>query len=519
LSRSPSQPPSADSELWDPPPPWWRRRLGITALVVALALIGTGGYLWLRPADTRCGDGVARVGSGPGRQCVGLTDGGYSFAPDLDRLSALVRAENQRVAKSTASGGAPWVGIVYLMSMVPGPGSTNTADSIRHELEGAYTAQWEANHSHGQGDSPQIKLFLAHLGQTTQQRDATLDQITAHRRTDHIVAVAGLGTSTVATRSSIERLTKQDLAAFGSVLSADDLADIKGLVRVAPPNSDEAAAAAKYLVKHYRKAHVLLVQDTRDDDLYTRTLAASFRRSYPASLLIDHPMQYDSSKSDVSTYFTQQMANLCLDRPPVVYFAGRGVDLPRFLAPLAHRSCDDSPVTVISGDDASQVGQSKGVDEVKQALRLGNIKLLYTGLAHPGAWKLRPQSFDPNAIAPFQPGGRFDAAFPGEPLDDGEAIMGYDAVLTAVTAIRTAASGGTASRTPTGQDVVQMLTLLYGARAVSGASGLISLDPSGGPRDKAIPIVELDPDGTLRTVDVSSRDGTPPNAHPVTPGT
>ncbi len=513
MSRSPSQQPAQDPGPWDPPPPWWRQRLGVTALVVVLALVGSGLYLWLRPADTRCADGVSEVG--PTRACVGLTDGSYAYSADLAPLFGLIDAENKRVSDEAATpGGPPWIGVVYLMSMVPGSGSTNTGDSIRHELEGAYTAQWEANHSHAQGDSPQIKLLLAHTGETDQQRDYALAQIKAHRAGDHIVAVAGLGTSTVATRSSIESLTRQGLAAFGSVITADDLTGIPGLVRVSPPNSDEAAAAAKYLMKQYPGAKVLLVQDTRGDDLYTSTLAASFAKSYPKRLLVPQPMQYDSSKSDVSTYFTQQMANVCLDQPQVVYFAGRGVDLPRFLAPLSHRQCDSASLTVVSGDDASQVEQSAGVGEVKQALRLGRIKLLYTGLAHPGAWTLRPQSFDRTAIAPFQKGGHYVSAFPRESLDDGQAIMGYDAMLTAVTAIRTAASGGTGADTVTGQDVVQMLTLLYGARAVSGASGLISLDSSGGPHNKAIPIVELNQDGSVRTVAVSSRDGNPPNARP-----
>ncbi|MEU6171638.1 ABC transporter substrate-binding protein [Streptantibioticus parmotrematis] len=512
LSRSPARSPGSD-DTWDPPRPWWRGRLGVLALVVALVALGGGVYSLARPASTRCADGVAKVG--PDHACVGLTDGSYAYSPDLASLSGLIHTENERVRAAAAKpGGAPWVGVVYLMSMVQGPGSTNTTDSIRHELEGAYTAQWEANHTDTQGDSPQIRLLLAHTGNTTAQRDYTLAQIGKYRAADHIVAVAGLGTSTLATRSSIEQLTRQDLAAFGSVITSDDLIGIPGLVRVAPSNSDEAAAAAKYLLRTAPKAKVLLVEDTRSDDLYTSTLAASFRKSYPAGLLVDQPMAYDSSKSDVSTYFTQQMANVCLDAPDVVYFAGRGIDLPRFLAPLSHRQCADKPLTVVSGDDASQVEQSAGVGQVKDALRLGNIKLLYTGLAHPGAWTLRPQSFDATAIAPFQPGGEFRTAFPREALDDGQAIMGYDATLTAVTAIRNAASGGTGADTVTGADVVQMTTLLYGARAVSGASGLISLDSGGGPKNKAIPIVELSQDGSVHTVAVSSRDGDPPNAHP-----
>ncbi|MGK4578939.1 ABC transporter substrate-binding protein [Kitasatospora sp. HPMI-4] len=506
-----SSPETSDPEPWDPPRPWWRGWLGITALVAVLALAGGGLHLVLRPASTRCADGVARIGAD--RSCVGLTDGSYSFTPDLAQVSALIRDENRSVLDAAAKpGGAPWVGVVYLLPMAAGRGGSSTADSIRHEIEGAYTAQWMANHSHSYGDSPQIRLLLAHRGGTDDQQDYTLGQIESHRAADHIVAVAGLGTSTESTRAAILRLTHEDIATFGSVITADDLADIPGLVRVAPPNSDEAAAAAKYLTQDHPNAKVLLVQDRKADDLYSRTLADQFRKSYPAGQLIAQPMEYDSSKSDVSTYFTQQMANVCLSAPDVVYFAGRGVDLPRFLAPLSQRQCIDKELTVISGDDASQVEQSAGVGEVKSALRLGNIKLLYTGLAHPDAWQLRPQSYSPTAIAPFVSGGEFPRAFPHESLADGQAIMAHDSVLTAVAAIRAAATGG--SDQVTGQDVVQMLTLLYGAKAVSGASGLISLDSHGNPMDKAIPIVELSPDGQVRTVAVSSRTGNPPDGRP-----
>ncbi|GAB2701711.1 ABC transporter substrate-binding protein [Kitasatospora kifunensis] len=509
FSRSGSADPN--TEPWDPPRPWWRGWQGLTALVAVLALLGGGLYALLQPPGTGCATGVAR--RGPDHVCVGLSNGSFPFTTDLAQLSGLVQAENQRVLDAAAKpGGAPWVSVVYLLPMLPSEDSTNTADSMRHELEGAYTAQWEANHSHSYGDSPQIRLLLANPGGYDAQRTYTLDQIEAQRTAQHIVAVAGLGTSTAATRASILRLTQENIAAFGSVITADDLSDIPGLVRVAPPNADEAAAAAAYLTKDHPGAKVLLVQDRKAGDLYSSTLADQFGKSYPAGQLVQQPMEYDSSKSDVSTYFTQQMANVCLADPDVIFFAGRGIDLPRFLAPLSKRYCAQKTLTVISGDDASQVEQSAGISDVKEALRLGNIKLLYTGLAHPDAWTLRPQSYSPTAIAPFLAGGEFVNAFPHESLADGQAIMGHDAMLTAVSAIRDAALGG--NDQVSGQDVVQMLTALYGASAVSGASGLISLDSHGNPVNKALPIVELSPDGQVRTVAVSSRTGTPSDWHP-----
>ncbi|PYC79569.1 ABC transporter substrate-binding protein [Streptomyces tateyamensis] len=497
-------------EPWDLPRPWWRGRLGSAALLVVLALTGSGIYLGTRPASTSCADGVAHVGADSA--CVGLTDGAFPFSPDLKDVFGRIRTENSSVREAGAKpGGTPWVSVVYLMPMVQGQDGSTTADSIRHEIEGAYAAQLEANHRYISGDSPKIRLLLGHTGATDIQRDYTLGRIEAQRSADHVVAVAGLGTSTESTKAAILRLTKEDIAAFGAVITADDLQDIPGLVRVAPPNSDEATAAAAYLAKDYPNAKVLVVQDRKSDDLYSRTLADQFRKSYPPELQDKQPMEYDSSKSDVSTYFLLQMANLCNSSPDVVFFAGRGIHLPRFLEPLSHRSCAGKQVTVISGDDASEVVQSPDIGLVRQDLQQGNITLLYTGLAHPGAWQVRPQSYARTAIEPFQDGGEFKAAFPQESLTDGQAVMGHDAVLTAVTAIRSAAAGGAPV---TGPDVVQMLTSLYGTRAVSGASGLISLGADGNPKNKAIPIVRLTPDAQVSTVAVTSSTGTPPDGHP-----
>jgi ABC-type branched-subunit amino acid transport system substrate-binding protein len=498
----------SDVDTWDPPPPWWRRGSRVTAVAAALALVGTGLFVVLRPAGSGCAAGVAKVG--PDHACVGLTDGSFAFSRDLSHVSHLIATENERVAK----GGTPWVGVVYLLPMVP-TGGTTTADSIRHEIEGAYSAQWEANHELGKGDAPQIRLLLAHPGTGSPQQQAyTLGQIESHRGSDHIVAVAGLGTSTQATVDAINRITADGLAAFGSVITADSLTPKHGLVRVAPTNTDEAKAAAAYLRSSFKdqpNAKVQLVKDSKSDDYYSSTLASQFTLSYQGGLL-PHTMVYDSDDAAVATNFANQMPTLCESGPAAVFFAGRGIDLPEFLAPLSERLCTDRQLTVISGDDASQVEQSAGKADIVRALTKGNIRLLFTGLASDDAWAKAPQLFAPTAIAPFTAGGEFKNDFPNEELYDGQAIMGHDAVLTAVKAVRAVVSGGTPPDHVDGSAVTQMLTALYGKTAVSGASGQISLDENGNPENKPIPIVEIRQDGSVGVVAVSSATGQPPQA-------
>ncbi|GAA0449953.1 ABC transporter substrate-binding protein [Streptomyces olivaceiscleroticus] len=493
----------------DVPIPRWRY---VAALLAALLLVG-GGIIWIaQPESTDCAENVKKIEAAGSTRCVGLTDGSYAFTDDLRNVYGLIEKENRRVtAEAAERDGRPYVSIVYLLGMKPGKGDSNTTESVRHEVEGAYTAQYEVNHGRGHGQTPQIKLLLGDTGDQKAQRDFTLDRIKARRGPDRIVAAAGLGTSLTGTNAMISKLNDLDIAAFGSVITADELEKNDGLVRVAAPNADEAAAAVQFLTKKHGKDKVLIVQDANKNDLYTKTLASRFAALLPKNrLAAPEPMQYDSSKSQLATYFNNQMPNLCLDPPGVVYFAGRGRDLPDFLAPLANRRCKSArEITVLSGDDASQAAQAEGFGDVKQALRNGNIRLLFTGLAHPGAWAKAPQAFDKNAIVPFQEGGTFTRTFKDDTLDDGQAIMGYDAVLTAVTTIRKSVHLENSHQEIERDAVLQMLRTINGANAVPGASGWISLQNNGSPERKAIPIIEIDSAGTTRSISVSANTGKP----------
>ncbi|MFF0739796.1 ABC transporter substrate-binding protein [Streptomyces sp. NPDC004111] len=508
-------------------PPWWRRWPGNAISLVAVLAVVAGALVWILrpdpPVDTSCAEGVVRVEG----VCVGLTDGSYHFdEKNLGPLFERIKAENDTVDEESAKkGGVSHVGIVYLMSMVPDAKDTNTPDSVRHELQGAYTAQMEANHTNKYGDTPKIKLLLGHLGNGAAQADTTLEQIRLRTAPERIVAVAGLGTSTRATEGVIRRITAPpaekglQLAAVGSVLTADTLSKVPGLVRVAPVNSDEASAAAAFLrQKENVRKRVLVVQDQRADDHYTKTLGDRFLAALPPERLAAKTEKYDSSQAGVATAFKTRMSTICAAKPDVVYFAGRGIDLPRFLAPLKDRPCaNDRPVLVISGDDASQTAQAAGFQDIKDTLRDGNVRLVYTGLAHPGSWKLRPTAYPGAAKPSFGEGGRFRTTFKEEALDDGQAIMGHDAVLTAVAGIRLVAENSVNNNgAVSGSEVIQIWGSLHGTEAVQGASGLISLGSDGSPERKAVPIIEIGKDGSVSTLAVSAQGGSPLTTKDVT---
>ncbi|RBM18708.1 hypothetical protein [Streptomyces sp. PT12] len=184
--------------------------------------------------------------------------------------------------------------------------------------------------------------------------------------------------------------------------------------------------------------------------------------------------------------------------------AGRGRDLPDLLAPLKGRPCDGE-VTVLSGDDLSQATQQEGFDEVVAALRDGDIDLVYTGLAHSGAWEAAEEYFDPDATAVFRDGGTYVTTFSDQGLGDGQAIMGYDVVRTAVKAIR--ATGN--ARDVVASDVFQQLTSRNDRNAIPGASGYIFLRNDGSPDRKAIPVIRVDESGQLTTEAVLAAEGEP----------
>ncbi|GHH51209.1 ABC transporter substrate-binding protein [Streptomyces candidus] len=499
-------------------PPWWKRWPGNALCLLGAVALVAGVLIWgpwrEPPVDTACAAGVQRVEG----VCVGVTDGSFAFdQKNLGDVFEKIRAENDRVSDvSSKKGGPSNVGIVYLMKMVPDDKDTNTPDSVRHEIEGAYAAQHEANHSSKYGDTPLIRLLLADIGDGPAQSAATLEQLRQRTATDRLVAVAGLGTSTRATESLIRTITRPEsedglqLAAVGAVLTADTLSKVPGLVRVAPVNSDEAAAAAAFLgQREYAKKRVLVIQDESAKDQYTKTLAAGFLAALPKNRLAGRTELYDSSQGGVATAFKTRMANICAKKPDVIFFAGRGIDLPRFLAPLKDRPCTE-PLLVVSGDDASQTAQAKGFDDIKGTLSDGNVRLVYTGLAHPGGWERMPEAFPGWGRQTFGEGGVYRAHFNEEALDDGQAIMGHDAVITAISAVRVVADASeTNNGKVSGSEVIQIWRSLHGVKAVSGASGLISLGNDGSPERKAVPIIEIGADGSVRTLAVTARGGKP----------
>ncbi|MGH3961708.1 MAG: hypothetical protein ACRDRY_00385 [Pseudonocardiaceae bacterium] len=466
----------------------------------------------IAPSDESCpGPGVLR--SGQFNECVGVTDGADIFAPELGLQTVLgrIKQENDAVVGS----GASFVSIGYVVPL-PRDDTSGWLTSLRHELEGAYLAQWRANHRDGLGDIPLIRLLVVNVGEQAEQQDAVIPAV-LQRVADpeeHLVAVAGLSESLDATKQAIRSLSNAGIPIIASRLTADDLSTtpgqpVRGLFQIAPTTSAQTAVAAGVL----KPVATLLVQDINQGDAYTNALAEQFRTVFtspPTGKLLE-PERYDSALPGVGNAFVQMMSNICIKQPAAIYYAGRGASLPGFLAALAGRPCQQLKIDLFTASNAvnltttlRQQLAAGNQDGIAANLR-ANITLHYTGLAHPGGWSDQ-QRFLPASTRIFQQDCAtcFTLVFPQEQLDDGSAIISYDALLVAIRAIRSGISQqSNAPFDPTALTPGAMLQQMFRinqAAPVHGASGPTAFDEQGKPIDKPIPILQLNPDGTVTVI-------------------
>jgi hypothetical protein len=244
-----------------------------------------------------------------------------------------------------------------------------------------------------------------------------------------------------------------------------------------------------------------MVADQNLGDDYAQTLQKAFT-SHKAQLgarVTDQTIFYDSdpaleppgvARGDyVKNQFSQFPfhAQLCQDRPDMVYFAGRADDLEQFITAVeGAQPCSNSltGLDVITGDDGSNlVGLPLALDAPIR------IRLYYTGLAAPDEWQAFPADpgYQKTVYQPFR-NAFTQTGFRSTDLDDGDAMMHYDAVLTTAPAIRLNASSG---QSPSA--VVLEFNNLGCAQGISGASGYIAYTDASehAPYDKAMPVMQI----------------------------
>jgi ABC-type branched-subunit amino acid transport system substrate-binding protein len=490
-----------------PRPPWYRRWWFIV-LVVTVLLAVAALAIW-QPWRSPCGPGLTAEGTP--YVCVGLdVDSTALQAPDpLADLEAKIVAQNGKITGGYAT-------IVLLDNMTPDPNTDSVSlTQLRDRVEGAITAAWRANNQAvAGGRTPQVKLLLASFGSGASYEDEAVRAIVQARASQHVVAVTGFGQSLDQTRQAAKELSDVNIVSVGSTVSADNMNDdatgrpISTFFRVSATNKDSAEAEVSYIAdRGYRKA--LLVKDVNSADSYNTSLAADFSTAFRSRYGLDVPFTepYQSPKIPVNsatrdTFMTDQFAHMhsdiCADKPDVIYFAGRGVDLMSFLKALSQAgACGLGPIDVLTGDDM--------VDQPLPPFPTASVRVFYTALATADEWRGYPPSDDTTQdytafAAAFS---NQDNGFDPKDLQAEDAIMSHDAVLAAALAARLDPLAATDPST-----VKAYFLRLRCTQFVPGASGDIAFDGNGNPVDKAVPLLQLMPDGSVVLREVTWPTGT-----------
>ncbi|MFD8734070.1 ABC transporter substrate-binding protein [Streptomyces sp. NPDC059618] len=491
----------------------------VTAVAVVVAAVW-GGWTVTRP-DLTCAEGVHK--RTPDGECTGVTDGAFSYAPWLDEVSARIKTENDAVD------GRPHVTVAV---MVPMTGFTKAVDTDRilRQVQGAYLAQYHANHD--ESEAPKIRLVLANPGSDSFDWPRVTGQLArmAASSGDNLRAVTGFDRSVPATKDTIAHLTRDlHIPVVGGAITADDLANDKqapgrypGLVRTVPTNTGEADALAAYPGRD-RAEKAVVVEDSRDDDNYISTLKHAFERITTSSAR--HTPETFTSPADIadtgntSNVFDIVIQNICQSDADTIYFAGRYTQLQQFINGLGKRGCS-RPFTLVTGSEANALLSDS---DLKWTALKKKVTVRYVSLAHPDMWtgkrvdggaakdvKQLVTLVDLASRGPVGPIGPTD-------LTDSRTMVMYDTVWTAVQGIRLSFSGNhPADRpetVPSIADVAGTWQLIHSAHKVEGAGGWICLDSHGNPYDKALAVVELEPDSrTARFVALAWPNRKPPEA-------
>jgi ABC-type branched-subunit amino acid transport system substrate-binding protein len=374
-----------------------------------------------------------------------------------------------------------------------------------------YAAQHRVNTNSGSpiGDgTPRVQLVLANEGQDESHWDDVVPQLTdlsTPGSRNPVVAAIGLGVSIPYTQSAVKKLSDGHLPTVGAVVTATDLSAPE-LFKVSPSNLDYASALKQYIDSRQdlQTGKGYLVYDRKDDD-YTKTLREAFVTKFP-EFALDQNQNQDSFVGQVGApagapdLFQPIAQNICGSDAKVVFYAGRDIDLGKFITQLAQRpGCRTSaPFTILTG--STGLGQIQSDPALVATMRAQRITVVDASSTSPVDWAAGHDA--PPGYADFQTAFH-DAGFPDTERPDGYAIMHYDAALVVASAVREAYPQLGASYI-TADTVRNMLFNAHGQNgAVHAASGTLSFDDksNGWPHGKYVPIITIPEEATPVTRD------------------
>ncbi|MGW4639886.1 hypothetical protein ACWEN6_15220 [Sphaerisporangium sp. NPDC004334] len=474
--------------------PW----VTVTALV-ALSLVRV-----LATATSNCGPGIWRAGTG---ECVGISDGGFVFAPHLAAVLGRIDQQNRSVLAS----GNPYATVIYFGKLTtPGKAVAAADDAltdIHGELAGIALEQGRLIGNSGDGSKLQMRVLVANAGADFRYAQDVARQVLREiDRDPSVIGVVGLGESRQDVQAAIQILGRKAVPVISTTSTYDDLGRrgdgesfIPSFFPLAPPNSLLAAAAARWAragipqrgVPPARTAAVFT--DTMLSDLFTKDLGARFVRDFGKGAT---SIGYSNAAA-----LEEKVTQVCARpvKPELVYYAGRTAQFGAFVDAIAKSQCHR--LTVMANDDITQY-----VNDYSTALGRNNrVRVMYVALAAESAWANVPTEFRSDfyhQLSTLITELHMDK-LPSTRLPSKEyAVQAHDAAEVLIGAAQVAFSGqggpAAAAGAPGMVDRAGVLLALEKLQEIDGDSGLIKLHGASDGRhalDRPILLVTVNPDG------------------------
>src|SRR5262249_31128080 len=139
-----------------------------------------------------------------------------------------------------------------------------------------------------------------------------------------------------------------------------------------------------------------LIQDKAARENYSADLGKTYRKIFPiddSHRLLSTQGEFDSSKPGTGDALDAQVNVTCSIKPQAILFAGRSHELEILIRALAGRWCaDDTPVTIVTGDDATQLSAPRDPNHNSLWPNQRNIQVFYSTFATPQTWTAYPDS-------------------------------------------------------------------------------------------------------------------------------
>ncbi|HEY8978877.1 MAG TPA: hypothetical protein VIU15_04750 [Streptomyces sp.] len=462
-------------------------------LIGVCVLLGAGALtavVWAAGLPDYCQSGNERLVR-EGGECVGVSDGGHVFIPELAKVSKAIKTLNDEVTGA----GKPYATVALMIPMTPDADSRADRQQILREVQGAYLAQYRADKI--DDTDVAVRLVLANPGRGMDHGRQVADRLGEMTRTDdRLRVVFGFNLSVRQNADTIGYLTRtKGIPVVGGPITATDLANdgadrYPGLVKVVPSNRDQAQALSHYLGGD--RSRTFLIQDENSDDLYSQSLRDAFQEVTKGAA--GGPETYDAEKV-LYRDFRQMVGNVCDSRATTIYFAGRPPALADLIKALGDRGCTERALRVVTVSGASTITLDPKLDW-GAFTRGAGLTVEYATITHPDAWKTttkgRPATGgSPDDLAKLTSVIARQPQIGAVDLTDGRTITMFDAATTAVTGI--ADRVDEKGTVPALADIKETWRRLRGQSKVEGASGWICLRSDGTPYDKAVAVVRLVP--------------------------